>query len=237
MQNSRRQLIGYLSGLWCLNIFSSDARAQKQRFYLFIESNTSNGFRDAGPAILEGASAAIRISKEKYPNIEIIAKLINHHGNPLRAVDELQSSAQSRLDWLGIIGGDDGNVSPAVLRWSQNQGLPYGIVWASNPSFSTLPAGAASRSLNDLTVLRSVWLLAKAKEKGRWGLLLSNDGLGRAVYDAVLAEKFSKDFPELVGVEWHSLGGTSIGYSAKLFNPKGPTLFLWPPTLKLQYLW
>jgi hypothetical protein len=63
--------------------------------------------------------------------------------------------------------------------------------------------------------------LAKAKEKGRWGLLLANDGLGRSVYDAVLAEKFSKDFPDLVGVEWHSLGSASIGLQCQALQSKG----------------
>ena len=220
MQNNRRQFIRYL-GLWCLNLLSSEVSAEKKKFYLFIESNASSGVRDAGLAIIEGVNAAIVAAKERYPNIQVIPKLVNHHGNPSRAIDGLQSFTQNKVDWLGIVGGDDGNVSPAVLQWSQNQGLPYGVGWASNPSFSIMPAGAVSRSLNDLTVLRSVWLLAKAKEKKRWGLLLSNDGLGRAVYDAVLAEKFSQDFPELVGVEWHSLGSTSIGLQYQALQSKG----------------
>ena len=220
MHKDRRQFIQYL-GLVGLNLFSSNTFAEKQKFCLLIESNTSSSIGDAGPAILVGVNAALNASKDHYPNIEIVPKLVNHHGNPSRAIDGLQLLAQSKFNCIGIVGGDDGNVSPLVLDWAQSQGLPYGIVWASNPSFINLPEGAVSTSLNDLIVLQSLWLLAASQNKKKWGLLLANDGLGRGVYDSVLAEKFSKNFPELVGVEWHSLGNPAIGVQYQALQNKG----------------
>ena len=166
---------------------------------LIVELDLSTTSRDVGRAIELGINSALRESQAK-----LAIHVINTQGNLTRALDQLRASIQDpRI--LAMIGGGDSNLAGRIAEWATTEQLPYGITWASDASSEEQGPWIFRYCLSDAQCLEQLMGKTPANEKKRWGILLSNDPLGRASYEAILALLATPKAPELVGVQWHDV--------------------------------
>jgi len=96
--------------------------------------------------------------------------------------------------------------------------LPYLMTWASNPRMlaqiqaeTQTQAYLLRKAVTDDVVFDRYLDGLQQSGKKRWGLMLVNDGLGRASYDYILESAMSTSSGlELVGVHWHDINAAQI---------------------------
>ena len=239
LMSARRSCLLALGGLLGANLGGLPSLAAAQsfvgsrrsamRYRILVEVDLASRTRDVGKAIEDGVRQAVLTMKQEIQaQVELV--ILNHHGNADRALDLLNQVPLAIPDQpvLGIIGGGDANLAPLVARWATRNALPYGIAWASNPRLlaqvtSELgsPAPLLRYAVTDDRALDWLSSASLALDKRRWGLLLANDGLGRATYDNVVERSSSPNHLELVGVQWHSRSAVELESQYELLRARG----------------
>lgn len=213
---SRRQIL-CASTLSLAGLSGAGARSTKP-YTLWIEADLASRSNGIGPAIVQGVNEALLAKPELAKWVDI--QIINHQGNPDRLVNQLNALAKASdmKRVIGMIGGGDGNLAPIAARWTLGLQLPYLMTWASNPRMlaqiqaeTQTQAYLLRKAVTDDVVFDRYLDGLQQSGKKRWGLMLVNDGLGRASYDYILESAMSSSSGlELVGVHWHDINAAQI---------------------------
>ncbi len=228
MFNSSRRQILYSSLLWLAGQSGAQARASRP-FSLWIEADLASRSNAIGPAIVQGVNEALLAKPELTELIDL--RIINHHGNPDRLIDQLNALAKASdlKRVIGMIGGGDGNLAPIAARWATGRQLPYLMAWASNPRMiaqiqveTQAPTYLQRKAVTDDVVFDQYIAVLRQNSKKRWGLMLVNDGLGRASYDYILESAMaSAGGVELMGVQWHDINAAQINTQYQTLKQRG----------------
>ena len=224
---SRRQIL-CASTLWLAGLSGARARSTKP-YALWVEADLASRSNGMGPAILQGVNEALLAKPELAKWIDI--QIINHQGNPDRLVDQLNALAKASdmTRVIGMVGGGDGNLAPIAARWALGSQIPYLMTWASNPRMlaqiqaeTQTQAYLLRKAVTDDIVFDHYLESLQHSGKKRWGLMLVNDGLGRASYDYILESAMSSSGGiELVGVHWHDINAAQISMQYQSLKQRG----------------
>jgi hypothetical protein len=217
-KNRRRLFLGA-----CPLIFTSPtlfAALPTVAYSIGVAANLGNQFRATGGAIIKGVRSAVGqfVLGSGQP---ISVEVINHDANIHKAEDLLnQWVKKPRL--IGLLGGGSGGVAAQLVQWTDQHQLPYGVAWASNADLlKNHPTVFRLASTDSQAALCAMNLAQEAKQP-KWGLLLANNALGRASYDALLPWMTQAPHANhFVGVQWHSILAQEIGAQYNSLRIKG----------------